>query len=225
MAYTVTTALGVFLLQTTVDSLKINYMDKGSGELVVLLHGWGSNIELFENMSELLARKYHVIAPDMPGFGLSDEPKEPWRVDDYVDFVLKFLEPFAPEKVTFLGHSFGGRVIIKMASRKLPFEIEKVILVDSAGVKPKKTAAQKLRQRNYKIGRKNPRDRARKGAVPRCARGVPPQSRLRRLQQRNARHAPNACQYGQRRPCGIYAEHEDARFAGLGRERRRHAAE
>ena len=79
------------MLQTTVDSLKINYMDKGSGELVVLLHGWGSNIELFENMSELLARKYHVIAPDMPGFGLSDEPEEPWRVDDYVDFVLKFL--------------------------------------------------------------------------------------------------------------------------------------
>ena len=38
MAYTVTTALGVFLLQTNVDSLKINYMDKGSGELVVLLH-------------------------------------------------------------------------------------------------------------------------------------------------------------------------------------------
>ena len=129
------------MLQTTVDSLKINYMDKGSGELVVLLHGWGSNIELFENMSELLARKYHVVAPDMPGFGLSDEPKEPWRVDDYVDFVLKFLEPFAPKKVTFLGHSFGGRVIIKMASRDLPFEIEKVILVDSAGVRPKKTAA------------------------------------------------------------------------------------
>ena len=43
------------MLQTNVDSLKINYMDKGSGELVVLLHGWGSNIELFENMSELLA--------------------------------------------------------------------------------------------------------------------------------------------------------------------------
>ena len=176
------------MLQTNVDSLKINYMDKGSGELVVLLHGWGSNIELFENMSELLARKYHVVAPDMPGFGLSDEPKEPWRVDDYVDFVLKFLEPFAPKKVTFLGHSFGGRVIIKMASRDLPFEIEKVILVDSAGVRPKKTAAQKIRQRN-------------------------------------ARHAPNARQYGQRRPCGIYAEYEDARFAGMGRERRRNAAE
>ena len=126
------------MLQTNVDSLKINYMDKGSGELVVLLHGWGSNIELFENMSELLARKYHVVAPDMPGFGLSDEPKEPWRVDDYVDFVLNFLEPFAPKK----------------ASHDLPFEIEKVILVDSAGVKPKKTAAQKIRQRNYKIGRK-----------------------------------------------------------------------
>ena len=118
-----------------------------------------------------------------------------------------------------MGHSFGGRVIIKMASRKLPFEIEKVILVDSAGVKPKKTAAQKLRQRNYKIGRKILETAPVKALFPDALEG------LRRLQQRNARHAPNACQYGQRRPCGIYAEHEDARFAGLGRERRRHAAE
>ena len=90
----------------------------------------------------------------MPGFGLSDEPKEPWCVDDYVDFVLKFLEDFKPEKLIVLGHSFGGRVIIKMASRDLPFEIEKVILVDSAGVKPEKTLMQKVRQRRYKIGRR-----------------------------------------------------------------------
>ena len=90
----------------------------------------------------------------MPGFGLSEEPKEPWCVDDYVDFVLKFLEDFKPEKLIVLGHSFGGRVIIKMASRDLPFEIEKVILVDSAGVKPEKTLMQKVRQRSYKIGRR-----------------------------------------------------------------------
>lgn len=144
----------MFLLQTTVDGLNINYNDIGEGEPVLLLHGWGSNIELFASMTAVLSKKYRVIAPDMPGFGLSDEPKEPWCVDDYVDFVLKFLEPFAPEKLIVLGHSFGGRVIIKMASRELPFEIEKVILVDSAGVKPKKTAVQKMKQRSYKIGRR-----------------------------------------------------------------------
>ena len=137
-----------------IDGLNINYSDCGAGDLVLLLHGWGSNIELFASMTAILSQKYRVVAPDMPGFGLSEEPKEPWCVDDYVDFVLKFLEDFKPEKLIVLGHSFGGRVIIKMASRDLPFEIEKVILVDSAGVKPEKTLMQKVRQRSYKIGRR-----------------------------------------------------------------------
>ena len=144
----------MFLLQKTIDGLNINYSDCGAGDLVLLLHGWGSNIELFASMTAILSQKYRVVAPDMPGFGLSEEPKEPWCVDDYVDFVLKFLEDFKPEKLIVLGHSFGGRVIIKMASRDLPFEIEKVILVDSAGVKPEKTLMQKVRQRSYKIGRR-----------------------------------------------------------------------
>ena len=137
-----------------IDGLNINYSDCGAGDLVLLLHGWGSNIELFASMTAILSQKYRVVAPDMPGFGLSEEPKEPWCVDDYVDFVLKFLEDFKPEKLIVLGHSFGGRGIIKMASRDLPFEIEKVILVDSAGVKPEKTLMQKVRQRSYKIGRR-----------------------------------------------------------------------
>lgn len=134
----------------TIDSLNINYLEQGEGELVVLLHGWGSNITLFNHTVSVLSKKYKVVAMDMPGFGESDEPKEPWCVDDYVDFVLKFIESYSPKKVTLLGHSFGGRVIIKMCSRALPFEIDKIILVDSAGVKPKKTFKQKVKQNIYK---------------------------------------------------------------------------
>ncbi len=134
----------------TIDSLNINYLEQGEGELVVLLHGWGSNITLFNHTVSVLSKKYKVVAMDMPGFGESDEPKEPWCVDDYVDFVLKFIESYSPKKVTLLGHSFGGRVIIKMCSRALPFEIDKIILVDSAGVKPKKTFKQKAKQNIYK---------------------------------------------------------------------------
>ena len=138
-----------------INGLKINFVSKGEGDTVVLLHGWGSNIKLFSNLIDLLSSKYKVIAMDMPGFGESDEPKEPWSVDDYCDFVIDFLKEHHGEKITFLGHSFGGRVIIKLNAREnLPFEINKIILVDSAGVKPEKTFKQKLKQTIYKITKK-----------------------------------------------------------------------
>lgn len=141
-------------MNINIDGLNINYIDEGSGEVVVLLHGWGSNITLFQSMISLLSSKYRVIAMDMPGFGESDEPSTPWNVDIYVDFVIKFLKNFDVKSAVFLGHSFGGRVIIKMFERKsLPFEITKIILADSAGVKPKKTLKQKAKIRTYKIGK------------------------------------------------------------------------
>lgn len=135
--------------------MNINYIMEGEGEAVVLLHGWGSNITLFKSMTEVLKTKYRVIAPDMPGFGLSDEPPLPWCVDDYVDFAIKFLKELNVTKATFLGHSFGGRVIIKFFERDdLPFEVTKIILADSAGVKPRKTLKQKFKIYTYKAGKK-----------------------------------------------------------------------
>ncbi len=140
---------------TEIKSLKINYECRGEGETVVLLHGWGANITLFENVMQLMEKKYRVIAMDMPGFGESEEPKEPWCVDDYVDFVVEFLKKFNVESATLLGHSFGGRVIIKLCSlNPAPFEIKRVILVDSAGVLPEKTKQQKAKQNRYKLAKK-----------------------------------------------------------------------
>ncbi len=143
-------------MQKTVDGLKINYIVEGEGELVVLLHGWGANITLFDNLIHLMSTKYKVLAMDMPGFGASDEPKEIWNVDNYADFVIDFVKDFAEnENVTFLGHSFGGRVIFKINAREnLPFKIKKLILVDAAGVKPKKTFKQKVKQAVYKFTKK-----------------------------------------------------------------------
>ena len=111
-------------MNINIDGMNINYICSGSGDDVVLLHGWGSNINLFGGIVSLLSPHYRIIAPDMPGFGESDEPPKPWCVDDYVDFVIKFLEKFGVKKAVFLGHSFGGRVIIKMFDgRSLPFVI------------------------------------------------------------------------------------------------------
>lgn len=142
-------------MQKNVNGLNINYVIEGEGDTVVLLHGWGSNIKLFDNLIHLLSPKYRVIAMDMPGFGESDEPQEVWDVDSYVDFVIEFLRGFSVEKAAFLGHSFGGRVIVKLNAREnLPFKINKIILVDSAGVKPKKTFKQKVKQKIYKVAKK-----------------------------------------------------------------------
>ena len=68
--------------------------------------------------------------------------------------VIDFIKDYGVDKVMLLGHSFGGRVIIKMHSREsLPFEVTKVILVDSAGIMPPKTKKKSWRTRYYKMGK------------------------------------------------------------------------
>jgi len=140
-------------LFTEVNGIKTNYIAVGQGEPVVLLHGWGSSILPYRQLIDLLSRKYFVIALDLPGFGQTEEPKRPFAVDDYVDFVLAFLEQFSLEKLSLVGHSYGGRIIIKMANRELPFAIDKIVLIDSAGIKPQVTKKKSFKQTVYKLGK------------------------------------------------------------------------
>lgn len=137
-----------------IDSITVNYIDEGAGEVILLLHGWGANITLYAGMIQVLQRNHRVIALDMPGFGRTQEPSEPWCVDDYVDFVLKFIDSFGISKLSVVVHSFGGRVFFKMNAREnIPFTIEKAVLIDSAGILPKKSLWQKASLSCYKIGR------------------------------------------------------------------------
>jgi pimeloyl-ACP methyl ester carboxylesterase len=141
-------------LTTQVKGLQINYTVKGSGDYIFLLPGWGSSLELFAELAEVLAEKYTVVSVDFPGFGKSEEPPKVWSVSDYADFTVEFIKQFACEKVILLGHSFGGRVIIKIANlNNLPFRIEKNLLVSSAGILPKRSLKFKIKLRIYKIGK------------------------------------------------------------------------
>lgn len=140
-------------LHTTIKGIRIHYITAGQGDPVLLLHGWGASLEPYRQLIDLLSKKYFVIALDMPGFGKSEEPTAPLDVDGYVDFVLDFLTLFPLQKLSLVGHSFGGRVIIKMANRKLPFAIDKIVLIDSAGIKPVRTKKMHFKQRWYKIGK------------------------------------------------------------------------
>ena len=144
-------------MTVTIDGIPTNVLAVGepADTAVVMLHGWASNGELFRASAERVAAKYYVLAPDLPGAGLTPEPPGEWFVDDFVDFVIRFIQHFGLKRVILLGHSFGGRVIIKMANRAgLPFEIDKLILVDAAGIRPEKTGEQKLKERVAKFGKK-----------------------------------------------------------------------
>jgi len=142
------------MLEVIINNLKINYIKAGSGtKNILLLHGWGANYTLFDIIIKFLSQKYTVYAIDLPGFGLSDIPKEAWDIDDYVKLVIEFIKVMKMRELSILGHSFGGRIIIKLNSKKeLPFKIEKNILIDSAGIRPKSKIT--IKKVTYKILKK-----------------------------------------------------------------------
>lgn len=123
-----------------IDSLNIEYIDEGQGDVVLLLHGWNAPASTYRLIIEHLATRFRVIAPNAPGCGGSDEPPEPWTVDHFADFTAAFAGALGIEKAILMGHSFGGRTIIKLMSRAVrPFAVEKIVLLDAAGIKPKRS--------------------------------------------------------------------------------------
>ena len=146
-----------FSMNIVVDGYNICVKTTGTGDkTVVILQGWGTDLGVYDSVAGVIdGSKYRVIQFDFPGFGGSDEPKEPWDVDGFADFFCRFMEVMQVKQATLIGHSYGGRVIIKLAAREsIPFEITNIILIDSAGVLPVRTTAQKWKIRKYKILKK-----------------------------------------------------------------------
>lgn len=134
-----------------VDGYQINYQITGNGnDTIVILQGWGTELKVYDSVAACVNSHYRVVQFDFPGFGQSDEPREAWAVDDYADFFLKLMKELEISRATLLGHSYGGRVIIKLAAREqLAFTIERIVLVDSAGILPKKSFRQKMKIKQY----------------------------------------------------------------------------
>lgn len=118
-----------------IDGLKINFKTIGSGEPLLILHGWGGSHHSWAKVQAILVDKgYRVIVPDLPGFGDSQEPQKPQTVGNYSDFILKLVDKMNLSSFFLLGHSFGGRVAIKFTKQN-PQRVKKLILCDASGVK------------------------------------------------------------------------------------------
>ena len=114
---------------------------KGTGKPLVMLHGWGSESKVMMPLADRLAdlRKCHLI--DFPGFGESEEPGEPWGIEDYADMVKAYIDQKVDGKnVDLLVHSFGCRVTLLLCSNpEFSNRIEKVLITGGAGLKPKRS--------------------------------------------------------------------------------------
>lgn len=94
---------------------------------LVCLHGVTSHGARFARLAERLARRYHVLAPDLLGHGRSDyEP--PWSVEAHLEAVT---ETVGEERAVWVGHSFGGRLAAELAARD-PRCVERLVLLDPA---------------------------------------------------------------------------------------------
>ena len=140
-------------MNVLVNGQLIHYSDEGDGRVIVLLHGWGANMATFNELNTHLLKKYRVILLDFPGFGTSPKPKDVWSVSDYGQLVSRFLDKIEVVSVyAMIGHSFGGRVIIKgIADNNL--HPQKVVLLDAAGVKPPKATRQLIYKSIAKLGK------------------------------------------------------------------------
>ena len=136
------------------EALTLNVSDCGTGDCVLLLHGWGTNMNVYKSIIDYLSPYRRVISYDIPGFGGSSSPSFAFSTDDYADLALCVLSALGVNKVALMGHSHGGRTILNLASRENPgIDIEKIILIDSAGIVPKKTIMQKIKIKKYKLGK------------------------------------------------------------------------
>ena len=98
-----------------VGNLHIRYVDAGSGEPVLLIHGLGGSIESWTNNIGELAKSLRMIAVDLPGFGMSDKPKMSYTIKFFRDFVVQFLKLLQLEQASIVGSSLGGQIATEVA--------------------------------------------------------------------------------------------------------------
>ena len=136
-------------MTVNIDGLNIEYITEGEGQPVLLLHGWGSSFDVYRGIINTLKNRCRLFAVNFPGCVGSDTMDTPWSLDDYCHFVLKFMAAVGISDPILIGHSHGGRVILKMAADGM-VNPPKIVLLDSAGLIPKKSTKQKLRAKSFK---------------------------------------------------------------------------
>ena len=131
----------------------INYEVFGEGVPLLLLHGWGACINSMAPIWQFFKTKFKVFVLDFPGQGNgSEESKSPWGIPEYAEMVREFMNQLDIKNPHVIAHSFGGRVAIYLSSKYNDL-FDKIVLVDSAGVKPRISIKKKFKIAMFKCGK------------------------------------------------------------------------
>jgi len=122
-----------------IENLNISFLDneKEKSKVILFLHGWAADKYNLSSIYNYLLNSYRIITIDLPGFGQSDRPKETVGTYEYSEIIYKFMTNLDIKKVSIVGHSFGGKIAL-LLSYNYPELIERLILIDSSGIKPKR---------------------------------------------------------------------------------------
>ncbi len=140
-------------MREEVNGVAIEYERVGEGRPVLILHGWGADMEAVRPIARCVAELgYEAVMLDFPGFGKSCEPKEPWGVPEYAALTREFMRRRGIEGCDVVCHSFGGRVVLLLAS-ETPELFNRLVLVDAAGIRPKRGLKYYFKVYAYKLGK------------------------------------------------------------------------
>lgn len=137
-------------MKIEINNKKINYEVSGKGKNVILLHGWLASLETMAPLARHLEKNFKVYSVDIIGFGKSELPDKPLNTDDFGNFLNEFIEKLNIDNPILIGHSNGGRIIINYAGRNLG-EINKIVLIDSAGIVPKRKPKYYIKMYTFKF--------------------------------------------------------------------------
>ena len=140
------------MLDLKINNWNIYYEVMGEGNPVVLVHGWLADIETMRPLANNLCKNFKVYMLDVVGFGKSDLPDHPLNSDQFGDFLSEFIKALHIENPILIGHSNGGRMIINAVGRGL-INPKKVVLIDSAGLIPKRPFSYKVKVCVAKMGK------------------------------------------------------------------------
>lgn len=145
-------------MDVVIDGIKINYERQGTGEDILVLHGWGASIKTMRPVIDALVLGFCVTAVDFPGFGGSDMPPDTYGVPEYMDIVYRLLKLLGIKKTHIICHSFGGRVAVMLAA-KHPDTTGKIVFTGAAGLIKRRSLKRRLRTFAYKTAKRINRGR------------------------------------------------------------------
>jgi abhydrolase domain-containing protein 6 len=125
--------MNISVKKYTDKKITVEYMEGGTGKTVLFLPG-GIRSGVYEENIMLLMKHFHVVVPELPGFGNATVPQSVWGLEEYGAFFKHFITSLGLINITVIGHSLGGGTALVLG-RICP-AVKKVILFGAAGVTP-----------------------------------------------------------------------------------------